>query len=173
MPLGGHVTLRRSIQISPDAPFQMSIGPARFFLDDIRDVYDALSDFSKENAEKSGGGENPGVIQIRALSATADNVEDLKEATRAELDKIALILSAPSIRIDLSSRRARIIEATGTATVRSFAEGIGEFVDSRRSWLAPLRSRIFPFIALYCLLAVTTYFLPYTPKSWGYILVRV
>jgi hypothetical protein len=124
MSLGVHMSLKRSIQPPPDAPFRLALGPARFFLDDIRDVHDALSDFSKKYADDSGQNNIPGEVKIRALSATADKVEDLKEATRAELNHVTLILSSPAIRIDLWRRSAGIIAVRGSATVRSFAESI-------------------------------------------------
>jgi len=161
------MSLRRSIQAPPDAPFKIDLGPAHFFLDEIRDVHDALLDFSKDYTAEQKSTEGPGNVEIRAGSAAADYVEDLKEATSDELAHVTLILSAPKIRVNLSRRDAGIIAESENARVASFAESIAGFVDSRRSRRAPIRVSWILAIAPYWLGVICSYFAPYTPKSWG------
>ena len=163
------MALRRSIQGPPDAPFRLALGPAQFFLDDIRDVYDALTDLSKRHAESLGkAGSSLGEVQIRALSAIAEDVGDLKEATRAELDNVTLVLSAPKIRVDLRSRSAGIIAETESVMIRSFAESLRDFTRSRRNWRAVMQRRLVMVLGPYYLLVTGTYFLPLAPESWGF-----
>jgi hypothetical protein len=162
------VALRRSIQGPPDAPFRLALGPAQFFLDDIRDVYDALIDLSKRHAESSGQTDSLGKVEIRALSATADDIEDLKEATRAELDNVILVLSAPKIRVDLRDRSAGIIAETESTMIRSFAESLRDFARSRRNWRAYMQRRMVIALGPLYFLVAASYFLPLTPESWGF-----
>jgi hypothetical protein len=79
------VSLKRSFQAPASAPFRVSLGPARFHLDDIKDIYDALVEFGQQESAKGNNTdkETPNV-EIRALNATADEVGDLKDATRAD-----------------------------------------------------------------------------------------
>jgi hypothetical protein len=105
-------------------------------------------------------------LEIRALDATADEVEDLRDATRAELNHLSLILSAPKVRVDLWNHNAEVIAETDTSDVRQLVEGIRKFTDNRRRWTAPLRRVITGVLPLYLALAflIVT---PYLPQSWG------
>jgi hypothetical protein len=161
------MTLRRSIQAPPDAPFRVSLGPARFFLDDIRDVYNALLEFTKEYAEQEGSVPSPGTVEIRALTAVADEIDDLKEATRAELGHITLVLSVPKIRIDLWEHSAAIMAESENPMATSFARSIRDFVASRRSRMSPFRTRRMGAVMPLWVFAIAAYILPFTPKSWG------
>jgi hypothetical protein len=161
------VTLKRSIQASPDAPFQIGLGPASFYLDEIRDIYNALSEFSKDYVAKTKSPNSPGTVRILALTATAEEFEDLKEATRAELDQISLILSMPKIRVDLWRYNAGVIAESDSDMVAAFARNIRDFVTSRRNWRTPLQSRLVLALLPYWLLIIASYATPAMPKSWG------
>lgn len=160
------MVLKRSIQAPSDAPFQISLGPARFYLDDIRDVHNALLDFSRKYLKETGK-DGPEAVEIRAASAIADDIEDLKEATRAELDNVTLVLLEPKIRVDLKNLSAKMIAGTDTDMISSFTESMAKFVNGRRSWRAPFQwPFVLSLVPLY-LLTAGSYLIPYTPKAWG------
>jgi hypothetical protein len=140
--------LKRSILPPADAPFSASIGPARFYLDDVQDVYLALLEFSKVQREGAEGepertkpkeeAPEAGRVQIRALNASADEVADLTDATRSELNHLSLILSSPKIRIDLWSHEAEVIAESDTPNVRAFANSINDYAWTRRNRILPI-----------------------------------
>jgi len=161
------VSLKRSLKAAAEAPFRIPIGPARFYLDDVKDIYEALIDFAQQQSAKDS---NTNVeipcVEIRALNATADEVADLKDATRPELDHLSLILSTPKVRVDLWSHQAEIIAESDTSDVRKFVEGIAAFTDTRRKWTAPLRRVATGVLPAYLLLC-SFIAIPYLPRSWG------
>jgi hypothetical protein len=134
--------LKRAIQPAADAPFSIPLGPASFYLDDVKDIHDALIEFSARQASSAVADDgkppdsNVGLVEIRALNATADEIKDLQDATRAELNHLSLILSSPKIRIDLWSRSAEVIAESDSPSVLSFAGGIASYVTTRKSWVA-------------------------------------
>jgi hypothetical protein len=169
------VSLKRSIKAATDSPFRIPLGPARFCLDDVNDICDALIDFTQQQSagDSSANADVPRVanagapsVEIRALTATADEVEDLKDATRSELDHLSLILSAPKIRLDLWSHTAEIIAESDTSDVRKFVEGLRSFTVTRRRWTAPLRRVAKTVLPLY-LLFLLSLVIPSLPRSWG------
>jgi len=161
------MTLKRSIQPPSDAPFSIALGPARFFLDDVRDIHDALSEFARKYAGGAGPDVHPGNIEIRALTATAEDFEDLKEATRDELKHISLILSAPKVRVDLWSHNAEFIAESENPITASFALSIKSFVATRHSWRPPMQGSWIGPLLLFWLIVSAFYWFPYTPTSWG------
>jgi hypothetical protein len=110
----------------------MDLGPAIFYLDDVRDIYNALTEFSLKQ-ESSEAEPSEASIEIRALNAIADEIGDLQDATRAELDHLTLTLSSPKIRIDLWSHDAEFVGESDNPTVRSFATAIKDYTATRRS----------------------------------------
>jgi hypothetical protein len=138
------MALKRSVRPASDSPFSIPLGPALLYLDDIRDVYDDLATFSQQwrvsnqkSMQGNGGGasNSQDPIEIRAQNAAADSVEDLKDATRQELNEVSLICKSPKIGIDFWLRGAEIIAESDNADVRSYAESLQKFVQARRNWL--------------------------------------
>jgi hypothetical protein len=102
------MSLKRSLKAAADSPFRMPLGPARFYLDDVKDICEALVDFAQQSAKDSNTNANVKApsVEIRVLNAIADEVEDLKDATRPELNHLSLIISGPKLRVDLWSHDA-------------------------------------------------------------------
>jgi hypothetical protein len=178
--------LKREIRPASDAPFRVSLGPALLYLDDVRDIYEGLVTFSKEWSKGEAGsraiaGQLPR-IQITALSALADQVEDLEEATRAELDHLSLISQSPKIRIDFWCRGAEIIAESEGAGVRSFIEGVEKFLQGRRNWvvfLGQALTRGVAFLLLPAVFAIMMFVpglpeqLAITPDTEEYVLLAI
>ena len=118
------MVLKRSISSAPDAPFSVSIGPALFHLDDVEDIRKALKEFGDQQDVSGGDESDPIKVEIRALTATADQVVDLKDATVGELGHVSLILSRPKIKVDLHIHEAEIIAESDNPAVKKFVEGI-------------------------------------------------
>jgi hypothetical protein len=161
------VALKRSLNLSADSPFSVRIGPARLYLDEVRDIRNALLEFGQklatnENNDSEAAGP---IVELSAATATADEIEDLKDATRKELNHITLALSAPRIRIDLWREYAEIIAESDTAEVRRFVEIIADFIARYRSWRAFLRPAV-GFFAFPAILFALYVALPDFPKSW-------
>ncbi len=185
------MALRRSIRPDTASPFRIPLGPALLYLDDILDVYNDLITFSQQwcadNSERpQGPGESPedlqNAVELRAQNAIADSAEDLKDATRQELDHVSLVCKSPKIRIDFSLRGAEVIAESDSPNVRSFAESLREFVQTRRSWLVvPMaigkKGFLWPTLALVYLLIAAFLPVPYPlkiyPDIWTYVIFGV
>jgi hypothetical protein len=113
------------------------------YLDDIQDIHAGVADFSRQwlidnpestHEDKSSTDGLEGLVEIRAQNATADSIEDLKDATRRELNHVSLICKSPKIRIDLWLRNAVIIAESDSASVRSFTESLSKFIYERKNY---------------------------------------
>ena len=119
------MSLKRSLIAKVDSPFSVPIGPAQFYLDDVKDIHEALLDFSHSYSRKvDSNAEEELRVEIRALDATADDIEDLKDATRTELNHVSLTLSTPKIRVDLWMHQAEIIAESNTSDVSNSWESL-------------------------------------------------
>lgn len=185
------MALRRSIRPDTASPFRIPLGPALLYLDDILDVHNDLTAFSQQwfadNREQpQGPGESPeslqNTVELRAQNAIADSVEDLKDATRQELNHVSLVCKSPKIRIDFLLHGAEVIAESDSPDVRSFAESLREFVQIRRSWLVvPMaiekRELLWPSLGLaYLLIAAflpASYPLKMYFDTWSYVIFGV
>src|SRR5262249_49414403 len=112
------MAIKRSIQPTSESPFSIPLGPALLYLDDIQDIHQSLTEFARKwlagskkgsQRKQQHGSTPPDAIEIRAQNAVADTVEDLKDATRQELNHVSLISKSPKIKVDLWLRDAEII----------------------------------------------------------------
>jgi hypothetical protein len=159
------VTLKRSIQSKSPSPFRISLGPALFRLDDVRDLYEGLREFSEGYDAEPASEEGP-TIELRAGdNAIAEEIEDLREATPSELREVSLILSMPKIKIDLHAKGAEVIAESDTPTIRRFAEDVKKFTTHRNSRITGLRRVVRRNWTIYILLALYLY-LTYAPLPW-------
>src|SRR5688572_23571015 len=113
----------------------IKLGPARLYLDDIDDICTSLREHAAEVHDEF---EAPLVIQ--AGDAVADETDDLRQATKEELDSILLYLPGDSpISVSFGRIRAQIEVEAADLKARALAEDIQSFILGRRSSLVPLR----------------------------------
>ncbi|MDG4826776.1 hypothetical protein O7635_33415 [Asanoa sp. WMMD1127] len=137
------MTLHRQIRRTQPGEVRHSItlGPARLYLEDLEAIVETLKDFAS-TAVEAGATEPPAVrhVTIQAADAVADAVEDLKEATTAELNEVKVYVNGPSaVDLSLGNSHARIEVDAGDPDARALASDLAVFIGSRRSYTPPLR----------------------------------
>src|SRR5258708_10782498 len=140
--------LRR--QIRSYGPYRVTLGPAKLFLDDIQDIISAIESFIVKRQKEEGSSltangkeepSEPSAVVIVAGNAIADSVEDLREASKEELNHLSLVLESPHFNIDLWHIDADITTVRDDLEARTLADDIAAFVKSKRAlfrgvWLA-------------------------------------
>lgn len=147
--------LQRAIRRRP-ADIDLSLGPSRLYLDDIRDIHDILVKFAEKRTVDNPNRMSPEVY-LEAGEATAPSAEDLKDATSKELKEVRLYTfgSGSRIWVSLSPVRARISISADDVEGRALIEDIAHFVNRHRS--SPTAALFsFPFMYLASLLAVVS-----------------
>ncbi|WP_444949638.1 hypothetical protein [Micromonospora ureilytica] len=125
--------LQREIRRRP-ADVELKLGPARLYLDDIRDIYDLLKSFAEKLATKNPDALPPDV-SLTAGEATAASIDDLKDATSKELRDIHMSLFSRETRvwISLSPISSRASVNADDTEGRALVEDIAYFINKRRS----------------------------------------
>ncbi|MGW4421936.1 hypothetical protein [Streptosporangium sp. NPDC004631] len=120
-------------EIKPNiSSYRKKLGPAIVCLDDVRDIFDAVTDFTHNKSTDTNEDSKLKPVQIVAGNAVADSPEDLKDATQEELQRVSIISRFPRISVDLWNRHAEVVVDSEDLPSRAFADGIADFVDSRR-----------------------------------------
>lgn len=125
-------------QIRSYGPYRINLGPSRLFLDDIQDIISAIESFAiNKRKQETSDSEvttkaEPSVL-IVAGNATADSVDDLREATREELNHLSLALDSPEFRVDLWHIDADITTVRDDPDARALADDITAFIKRKRS----------------------------------------
>lgn len=140
------MTLHREIR--PTGPYVIPLKRSRLYLDDVQDILSTVESFAKEYCQKSDERDKDWQLFLQASKATADTVEDLREANREELEHVSIRLTKPYIVIDLWRQLADITTDYDNLEARALADDIASFVESRRSWsIGITRVLLLPAIA--------------------------
>lgn len=138
------MALRRSIRTSGPRAYQKTLGPALLFLDDIETIRQSLLDAAAERAALNREDEPDFVeadvsVSVSAGTAEADDVDDLREAAREEIDQLSLSLRNPRIQVNLWRRGADVSADAEDDDARRLADDIAKFIEDHRPWSRGLR----------------------------------
>jgi hypothetical protein len=138
------MALRRSIRTSGPRAYQRTLGPAHLFLDDVETIRQSLSDAAAQRAALNREDEPDFVegdvsVSVSAGPAEADDVDDLREAAREEIDQLSLSLRNPRIQVNLWRRGADVSADAEDDDAQRLADDIAKFVENHRHWSRGLR----------------------------------
>jgi hypothetical protein len=131
-PNGLPVALHR--QIRSTGSYNVDLNSSKLYLDDVQDILSAVEEFAKEYCQQSDERDKDWEITLQAGKATADSVEDLREATREELARLSIHLTKPRVAIDLWRHVASITTDNHDLEARALADDITAFVHTKKSW---------------------------------------
>jgi hypothetical protein len=116
------------------------------FLDDIETIRQSLSDAATERAALNRKDEPDFVegdvsvsVSVSAGPAEADDVDDLREAAREEIDQLSLSLRNPRIQVNLWRLGADVSADAEDDDAQRLADDIAKFVEGHRHWSRGLR----------------------------------
>ena len=150
--------------------YRIPIGPAKLYLDDIQDIVSNLEVFAlalqkepdsqvitgvAEGASAPNLDEN--LVRIVAGSASADVVEDLRDATNDELKRLTISLDSQRVSIDLWEIFADISISREDLQARALADDIAGFIRGKRPYrfYLPRKSTLLLTFPLYAMAILT------------------
>lgn len=116
------MALNRNPPITKPAPFvhRERVGFVRLYLDDL----DALLRFMRSHTS--------GLVVLGAGKATADEAEDLRSATPAELRSVAILLSEPPMRVMLNQKDASVTTTEDSTAAIELSERVASLLKDHR-----------------------------------------